>query len=291
MDGSRGGRGDGRAAAVLGLGAIGSRVAGALLDAGTAVTVWNRSPGRADGLRARGAVEAGSPAAAARAAPVLLLCLPDHAAVAEVVRAIGPALAGRVVVALVTASPEEARGTARAVAAAGATFLAGGIQAVPATIGTADAAFLFSGPRAAFDAHRAVLDRLGATRYAGPDPGAGAAQDLALYGLWYDAQLGLLRALEAVRAAGGDVEAFAAAGAGQLRHVVDGAGGTARELVAGRFPRGPADLVEHAAVLERLVALRAGQRLGDGGLGRVLDLLRARIAAGHGGDGLTGVLG
>lgn len=42
--------------AVLGLGAMGRALAGALLAAGRPVTVWNRSAGKADELVARGDV-------------------------------------------------------------------------------------------------------------------------------------------------------------------------------------------------------------------------------------------
>lgn len=41
----------------LGLGTMGSGMAGNLLQAGHEVRVWNRSPGKADDLQARGAVE------------------------------------------------------------------------------------------------------------------------------------------------------------------------------------------------------------------------------------------
>jgi 3-hydroxyisobutyrate dehydrogenase-like beta-hydroxyacid dehydrogenase len=41
--------------AVLGLGAMGSRMAARLLAAGHQLTVWNRSPGAADALAAAGA--------------------------------------------------------------------------------------------------------------------------------------------------------------------------------------------------------------------------------------------
>jgi 3-hydroxyisobutyrate dehydrogenase len=50
---------------VLGLGAMGSRMAANLLKAGHAVTVWNRSPEAAKTLVTAGAKLAASPKAAA----------------------------------------------------------------------------------------------------------------------------------------------------------------------------------------------------------------------------------
>lgn len=71
------GRAGGEAVAVIGLGAMGSRFAGRLLDCGLRVVVWNRSPGKAAALVARGAKEVRSPADAARQAGTIITSLPD----------------------------------------------------------------------------------------------------------------------------------------------------------------------------------------------------------------------
>jgi 3-hydroxyisobutyrate dehydrogenase-like beta-hydroxyacid dehydrogenase len=52
--------------AVVGLGAMGSRIAARLLDAGHEIVVWNRTAEKAKALVDRGAVLAESPAEAAR---------------------------------------------------------------------------------------------------------------------------------------------------------------------------------------------------------------------------------
>jgi 3-hydroxyisobutyrate dehydrogenase-like beta-hydroxyacid dehydrogenase len=70
--------------AVLGLGGMGSRLARRLLDAGHAVTVWNRSPERAEPLAASGAKVAGTPAEATSSAEAVLTMLADPAALQEV---------------------------------------------------------------------------------------------------------------------------------------------------------------------------------------------------------------
>lgn len=65
----------------VGLGRMGGGMAGNLLAAGHAVTVWNRTPGRAGGLVERGAAEAGRLAEACRGAAVVITMLSDDAAV------------------------------------------------------------------------------------------------------------------------------------------------------------------------------------------------------------------
>ncbi len=66
--------------AFLGLGKMGSPVARRLLAAGHEVTVWNRTPGRAQALAAEGARVADTPAQAARAGDAVLTMLFDDAA-------------------------------------------------------------------------------------------------------------------------------------------------------------------------------------------------------------------
>lgn len=71
--------------AVVGLGAMGSRIARRLLDAGEQVTVWNRSAERAEPLAAAGAAVAATPAEAAAPADRVITMLADPVALEEVV--------------------------------------------------------------------------------------------------------------------------------------------------------------------------------------------------------------
>src|ERR1044072_5710345 len=72
------------AVAVLGLGAMGSRIAARLLDAGYEVVVWNRTAERAAPLVARGAVAATSPVDAAARAEAVITMVTDPAALESV---------------------------------------------------------------------------------------------------------------------------------------------------------------------------------------------------------------
>jgi 3-hydroxyisobutyrate dehydrogenase len=70
--------------AILGLGAMGSRMARSLLRAGFRVQVWNRNPARSAPLIAEGAVVASTPAAAAQDAKWVLSMVRDDAASLQV---------------------------------------------------------------------------------------------------------------------------------------------------------------------------------------------------------------
>ena len=70
--------------AVVGLGAMGSRIAARLLDHGHEVVVWNRDAAKAEPLVRRGSSAAESPRAAAAAADVTIVMVADPAALAAV---------------------------------------------------------------------------------------------------------------------------------------------------------------------------------------------------------------
>jgi 3-hydroxyisobutyrate dehydrogenase len=63
--------------ALLGLGLMGSGMAGRLLDAGYPLTIWNRTPDKAQALTNRGATLAKSPREAAASATVVISMLAD----------------------------------------------------------------------------------------------------------------------------------------------------------------------------------------------------------------------
>lgn len=78
--------------AFLGLGGMGTPMATRLLAAGHPLTVWNRTPAKAEALAARGAAVAATPADAVREADVVISMLADPAAVTAVVDSAAPQL-------------------------------------------------------------------------------------------------------------------------------------------------------------------------------------------------------
>jgi 3-hydroxyisobutyrate dehydrogenase len=80
--------------ALLGLGLMGTGMAGRLLDAGYPLSVWNRSPGKADALAARGATVAETPRAAATGASVVISMLADVPVCRDIWLGRGEALLG-----------------------------------------------------------------------------------------------------------------------------------------------------------------------------------------------------
>jgi 3-hydroxyisobutyrate dehydrogenase-like beta-hydroxyacid dehydrogenase len=80
--------------AVVGLGAMGSRIARRFLEAGHELTVWNRDAARAEPLVAAGASAAQTPAEAARKAEAVVTMVADPEALAAVTEGPDGAAAG-----------------------------------------------------------------------------------------------------------------------------------------------------------------------------------------------------
>ncbi|MFC4112485.1 NAD(P)-dependent oxidoreductase [Nonomuraea zeae] len=184
---------------VLGLGLMGSALAESLLAAGHRVTVWNRSPDKAEPLVAKGATRAATPAQAVGASELVIVCVLDYPAVREVLE--DAPLRGRVVVNLTTGRPVEARETATWAAGRGADYLDGGIMAVPYMIAKPGALILYSGSRTAYDRHEEVLAVMAEPRYVDPDPGMAPLLDLAMLTGMYGQIAGFLAAAALVTSA------------------------------------------------------------------------------------------
>lgn len=163
-----------QAVTVIGLGPMGQAMVGAYLDRGYAVTVWNRTPSRADELVARGAVRAANAADALAANELVILSLTDYDAMYAILEPAADALSGRVLVNLSSDTPQKAREAAAWAAGHGAEHLTGGVLTPPSGIGSQDVATLYSGPSQVFEAHREVLEVLTATDYRGADAGLAA---------------------------------------------------------------------------------------------------------------------
>jgi 3-hydroxyisobutyrate dehydrogenase len=106
----------GPALGFVGLGLMGGPMTGRLLDAGFAVTVWNRTRAKIEPLLEMGAIEADGPAAVTRQSDFVLMCLTDADAVEAVVFGTGgigeAAAADKLLVDFSSMAPDRARAMA-----------------------------------------------------------------------------------------------------------------------------------------------------------------------------------
>lgn len=149
---------------------------------------------------------------------------------------------------------------------------------------------LFAGARTTFDNHQPTLGQLGNPTYVGADAGQACLYDLALLGLWYEAEIAYLNALALVGTADVDPATFVPFATRQLTHVIDALPEVAREVRHGQFPRGPASLNEHARVLDQLVQIRRDGGMNADQLIHIRALAHQLIAAGGRSDGFTSLI-
>lgn len=275
---------------VLGTGAMGSAIARTFLDRGHAVTVWNRTESKAAPLLAAGAAWKPTAAEAAATSPLVVVCLLDPPAVDDVLDAVGDAIDGRVLVNLTSGSPAHARSAASRVTGWGGEYVDGGIMADPPDLGTDRAHLTFSGSRSGFEAHESTLRGLGAGVYFGEDPGLASVEFLAQVGAGYELLIGFLHTLRLVQAEGADVAAFAERFAASLENgypqVVRAMGQAVRD---GAYPPDLGPLSVQAPLMDDLVEHRRSLGVDDTRMTEVRKLMNARVAAGHGAEGLAGV--
>ena len=173
---------------VIGLGNMGSALAGALLQAGHELTVWNRSPAKAETLAARGARVAPTAEQAIAASPITIVCLARYEHARLALAAIGPGgLETRTLVNLTWGSPEDAEEMERWVQARGGDYLDGGIPVTPLGIGRRETELAYSGPIEVWERHATVLRALGgASSHVGTAIGDANVVSLAIPGAFYN---------------------------------------------------------------------------------------------------------
>lgn len=171
--------------AFLGLGTMGEPMAHNLLAAGHALTVWNRTQGRAAALVRKGAVLAASPRAAVAGAELVLTMLTDEHALTAVLGGEAGALrgleAGQLFVEMSTIGREAALAAAREVQARGARFLDAPVSGTRAPAIAGKLLVLVGGAKEDYARAEPALAALGAVRHVGK-LGDAAATKLVLNG-------------------------------------------------------------------------------------------------------------
>jgi 3-hydroxyisobutyrate dehydrogenase-like beta-hydroxyacid dehydrogenase len=276
------------AVTVLGLGPMGRALAGAFLDAGLRVTVWNRTPGREQQLVERGAVSTRSPEEAVAASRLTVVCVVNYDAVDAIVRrgAVTDALKGRTVTNLTADTPDRARDNGTWAAEHGIDYLDGAIMTPTTTIGTPGAVFLHSGPEVLYRQHQPTLNALGGTHtHLGEDIGRAAAYDIALLDIFWTAMAGYAHALAVAKAEGvtaRELAPFAKGIAAILPPIFEQA---AEEVDSGRFPGEGNPTTSAASSMAHIVHTSEAHGIDASVMRAAEGLARRAIGRGHGTDG------
>ncbi|MED7929243.1 NAD(P)-binding domain-containing protein [Nonomuraea sp. LP-02] len=281
---------DRRSVTVVGLGLMGSALAGAFLDHGHPATVWNRSEHKARPLIERGARLAATPREAIEASGLVVACVLDYAALRTVLEPVAGSLSGKVLVNLTSGSPEQAHEFAAWAGSHGADYLDGAIMTTPPGVGSPEMMFLYSGPDLVFEAHRSTLAALGDPLHLGADPGLASLYDAALLGLMWSAMTGWLHGAAVVGAEKTPAAVFTPVAIRWLTAVAGFLSAYAPQVDAGRYPGDDATVDVQIAAIDHLLHAAEARRV-DNALPELLKSLMERAkAAGHGSDSYASLI-
>jgi 3-hydroxyisobutyrate dehydrogenase-like beta-hydroxyacid dehydrogenase len=149
---------------IVGVGLLGSAVAGVLIDAGYEVFGHDIAAQRMDALKSRGGRSADSPADVARRAEAVFTTLPSLESVEEAIAGSNGVLEGArgntVIVQMSTISPSLAMRLETAARERGAAFLDAPVSGTSSMVARRDCVITVGGDRPAFERCRPVLDAI-----------------------------------------------------------------------------------------------------------------------------------
>ncbi|WP_329384950.1 NAD(P)-dependent oxidoreductase [Streptomyces sp. NBC_01716] len=275
------------AVTVIGLGPMGRAMAGAYLDKGYEVTLWNRGAGKAEELVARGATLAPSVGQALAAGGPVVLSLTDYDAMYAILEPAAASLPGRVVVNLTSDTPERARAAALWFEGHGARQLTGGVNTPPSGIGTREVFTYYSGPRDLFEELAPTLEVLTTTDYRGEDQGLAALYYQIGMDLFWTSMLGWVHALAIADANGIPAAEI-------LPYASESTRGMSRffefytpRIDIGEFPGDVDRLAMGVASIEHVVHTTEAAGVDTALPAAVLELFRRGVAEGHADDSFT----
>ncbi len=278
--------------AIIGLGAMGSRMAARLLDAGHRVRVTTRDRARARALEEMGATFVDSPREVARGSAVVISMVTDDDAsravwLDEARGALGGLGPGAVAVESSTLTPAWATALASSVEAHGATLVAAPVIGSRPQAEAGALIHLTGGPRAQVQRVQPFLEAMGSAAHHVGDVGQAMTLKLAVNTLFAAQVAAWAEVIGVVGRAGVEPEA-AVDLLGRTPVASPALRGAAAAIVAQRFePQFPIELVRKD--LDYFV----GQATATGAVvptaSAIAELYGRACIAGHGGDNVVGV--
>ena len=266
----------------IGTGPMGQAMVRALVKAGHEVTVWNRTPSKAEGL---GATVAPTVADALAASDVVFLSLTDYQVMFDLFD--GQTVGGKVIINLSSDTPATMRRAAEWAAQQGATLIVGGVM-VPEELVATDSSYVFySGPETVVRRYESMLAVIGRVDFVGEDP--------ALAQLFYQAQLTIfltslaayLHATALVGSAGLGPDAFLRYATETFDNLSYYLPEAAENIASGQHPGEAASIVMMSATADHIVGASTEAKLDLALPQAVKSLYDRAIAAGHGGETWT----
>jgi 3-hydroxyisobutyrate dehydrogenase-like beta-hydroxyacid dehydrogenase len=278
---------------VIGLGPMGATMARTFLANGHPTTVWNRTPSKAAPLVEQGVTLAATMDDALAASDLVVISQTDYQAMYD---SIGDAdVKGRALVNLSSGSPGELRRAGDWARENGADLLTGGVMVPPPGIGRPGAYVFYSGPEPVLDRHRDTLAELGDTMFVGTDPGLSMLYYQAQLYLFWSTLVSYMHGAALLGTAGVPADRFRPFASATLEALTgDGPMGflgiLTREIEEGASPGEANSLRMQAVGAGHVVEASREAGIDTAGPAALRDLFRRAVDAGHGAEGLSGVI-
>ena len=147
--------------AVLGLGSMGTALARCLLGAGYEVSVWNRTPGKAEALASAGAQVCASADDAIGPSDFAIICIKSHKETVELVDGLSTSLEGKTICDMSTGDTSDADALVSILGKRGADYMLGMINAYPSGVGKEDSTILTVGSPGSWERYSDIIRVLG----------------------------------------------------------------------------------------------------------------------------------
>jgi len=236
---------------ILGLGAMGSALAHCLIKNGHVVSVWNRSPEKAEPLVQAGATVCETVDDAVSASDLILTCIRGHRDVVGLISGAETPLEGKTICDMSTGDTKDAEELVSKLNERGADFMLGMINAYPSGVGSSDASILVVGQSETWDRYCAIIRQLGGkSAYVGETPAALAALFAGLFSVRQGFMFGMIYGALVCRKAGIPMQVFSDQMPATLKLVDDYYDLFSRTVPQGDFDTAEASLRVYALAQE-----------------------------------------
>ncbi|WP_434594213.1 NAD(P)-dependent oxidoreductase [Streptomyces sp. A5-4] len=270
---------------VLGLGEMGTALAGAFLDGGHPTTVWNRTPEKADALVAKGARRAASVRDAVAAGSLVVVSVKGNEHARALLESAGDALDGRAVVNLTDGTSAEAKAVAEWAGGRGVAYLHGQIMTIAPGIGSPETVVFYGGDSTVYDRNRSALGLLGGRgSLIGAGAGAPALYGMAVHGTMWGALNGFLHAAALLSDEGIEVKQFLEQAGPSVAALLGYLPVIADEVDRAEYATPYGALQHHLPSAEDLVRESRARGINAEFPGYTVGLVSRALEAGHGED-------
>lgn len=147
--------------AVIGTGSMGSALALCLLKAGCGVSVWNRTPEKAEALASAGARVCDTAGDALEPCEFAIICIKSHRETVDLVNTLDTSLSGKTICDMSTGDTSDADQLVSVLSRQGADYMLGMINAYPSGIGAENTTILTVGSPGTWESYGGIIRILG----------------------------------------------------------------------------------------------------------------------------------